>query len=194
MDSATAPEALPAGRTEWYAGPGIEVLGDGMRRHFVGFARYNQWANRRLYDALARMPAEALAEDRGAFFGSIIGTLNHLLVTDRIWLDRLTERASPPWRLDDILFPDLGDLRREREAEDERLIGFVDALTGERLGASVAYRNMAGEAFEQPLTDILGHVFNHQTHHRGQVHTLLTQSGHDAPSLDLIYFLRSPSH
>ena len=162
-----------------------------MRRHFEGFARYNQWANRRLYGAAAELPAERLLEDRGAFFGSVTGTLNHILVGDRVWLHRLTGEGVPPSRLDEILFADFGELRRAREAEDERLIGVVTGLTDQRLSSAFAYRNMLGDEFEQTVAEVLAHLFNHQTHHRGQVHTLLTQLGREIPPLDLVYFLRT---
>jgi uncharacterized damage-inducible protein DinB len=161
-----------------------------MRQHFATFARYNRWANRRLYVALAELPDADYRRDLGAFFGSLRGTLNHVLVADRIWLHRITGEGTAPTRLDEILHDDLASLRAARAAEDERIIGVVDSLSEERLAGSFRYRNVRGQAFEQPLAPVLAHVFNHQTHHRGQAHTLLTQLGREAPELDLIYFLR----
>jgi uncharacterized damage-inducible protein DinB len=161
-----------------------------MRQHFATFARYNRWANRRLYDAVAELPDADYRRDLGAFFGSLRGTLNHVLVADRIWLHRITGEGTAHARLDEILHDDLARLREARAAEDERIIRVVDSLDEERLAGSFRYRNVKGQAFEQQLALVLAHFFNHQTHHRGQAHTLLTQLGRDAPELDLIYFLR----
>jgi uncharacterized damage-inducible protein DinB len=161
-----------------------------MRQHFVTFARYNRWANRRLYDAVAELPDTDYCRDLGAFFGSLRGTLNHVLVADRMWLHRITGEGTAPRHLDEILHDALGTLRQARAAEDERIVRFVDGLDEERLADRFRYRNVKGQPFEQQLAPVLAHLFNHQTHHRGQAHTLLTQLGRDAPELDLIYFLR----
>ncbi len=161
-----------------------------LHEHFRTFARYNRWANDRLYAAAAALPDADYRADRGAFFRSLHGTLNHLLVADRIWLRRLAGEGPAPARLDDVLFEDLAELRAARAAEDERLVGYVDGLDEARLRADLGYRNTSGKAFTQPLAQVLAHVFNHQTHHRGQAHTILTGLGRDAPELDLIFFLR----
>lgn len=153
------------------------------------FAAYNVWANARLYDACAALPAGEWERERGAFFGSLRGTLNHILIADRIWMARLDGDGPVPKRLDEVPFPELDDLRRARADEDARIGRFVDGL-GDRVEGMLTYRNMAGELFEQPLSTVLDHLFNHQTHHRGQAHALLTQAGADAPPLDLLYFLR----
>lgn len=162
-----------------------------MKRHFQVFALYNRWANQRLYQAAAGLSESQRQEDRGAFFGSVVGTLNHILVGDRAWLARLTGEGPRPTRLDEILFADLDALGRARDAEDARLIAYVDGLTADALHTIIAYRSMLGDPFEQPVERILAHMFNHQTHHRGQVHALLTQFGLEAPALDLIYFARA---
>ena len=161
-----------------------------MRDHFATFARYNTWANRRLYAAVAGLSDAQYRENRGAFFGSLQGTLNHVLVGDRAWLARITGEATAPMRLDQILYDDFAALRAARFAEDERIERVIAGLDTARLAGTVVYRNMRGDQLEQPLAQILAHVFNHQTHHRGQAHTLLTQVAGAAPELDLIFFLR----
>jgi uncharacterized damage-inducible protein DinB len=162
-----------------------------LAAHFRTLAAYNRWANRRLYDAAARLSDADYRADRGAFFGSLHGTLNHILVTDRIWLQRLTGRGEAPHQLDAILFERLADLTVAREDEDERIGAFVGRLDNAALAAPISYRNMKGLAFTNPLGALIAHLFNHETHHRGQAHAILTGLGQDAPSLDLIQFYRS---
>src|SRR4051794_36101282 len=159
--------------------------------HYRMFGHYNVWANGRLYDAAARLSPEQYRADRGAFFKSIHGTLNHLLATDRIWMQRFTGTGSAPDRLDAILHETLEGLRPAREAEDRRIIDYVDGLDDARLTGSIRYRRVSTpEFFEQPLAPALAHWFNHQTHHRGQVHTLLTGLVGRAPELDLLFYQR----
>jgi uncharacterized damage-inducible protein DinB len=167
-----------------------------MKAHFQTLALYNLWANRRLYRAVAGLPAPAFHESRGAFFGSLCGTLNHILLADGIWLERITgiPLTPRPERLDQILFADLPGLTRARENEDQRLIAHIAGLTEERFQETIRYRAWNGAPSEQHLGEILAHVFNHQTHHRGQAHTLISQFGAEAPALDLIYFLRDPGN
>ena len=159
--------------------------------HYQMFGRYNAWANKRLYDAAAQLSSEQYRADRGAFFKSVHGTLNHLLATDRIWMQRFTGTGTAPDRLDAILFETLDELRPAREAEDRRIVDFVDGLDDTRLAGSIRYRRVSSpEVFEQPLAPALAHWFNHQTHHRGQVHALLTALAGRAPELDLLFYQR----
>ena len=159
--------------------------------HYRMFGHYNAWANRQLCEAAARLTAEQYRADRGAFFKSVHGTLNHLLVTDRIWMRRFTGEGDAPDRLDAILFETFDGLRAAREAEDRRIVDFVDGLDDIRIAASIKYRRVSSpEQFEQQLAPALAHWFNHQTHHRGQVHALLTGLVGDAPALDLLFFQR----
>lgn len=155
-------------------------------------AGYNGWANQRLYAAAAGLAEDQYQAERGAFFGSVHGTLNHLLVTDRIWMRRLTGAGESPSRLDTILFETLAALTPAREAEDTRLLAFIMGLGEADLVAPLAYANTAGQLFEQPLATVLDHLFNHQTHHRGQVHCLISGflGKGAAPSLDLIQYQR----
>jgi uncharacterized damage-inducible protein DinB len=162
-----------------------------MKAHFDTFSHYNAWANRRLYDAAADLSDADYRADRGAFFKSMHGTLNHLLVTDRIWMQRITGQGDAADRLDAILFDDFAPLRAAREAEDQRIITHVTGLDDAQLAGVIRYRRVSTpEMFEQPLTPALAHLFNHQTHHRGQAHTILTSLGLKAPELDLLYYQR----
>jgi uncharacterized damage-inducible protein DinB len=159
--------------------------------HFRQFADYNHWANRRLYATALAMPDEQYRRPTGVFFGSLHGTLNHLLLTDRIWLKRLTGEGEHPDRLDAILFDDRNALARARMAEDARLIDVVGRYSEDDLRGLVAYQNMSGVPYRQELGQILLHLFNHQTHHRGHAHACCSiVTGEAPPSLDLLQFQR----
>src|ERR1700726_4524786 len=159
--------------------------------HYRMFGHYNAWANGRLYDSVARLTPEQYRADRGAFFKSVHGTLNHLLVTDRIWMQRFTGEGEAPDRLDAILFETFEQLRAAREAEDRRIVDFVEELDDLRIAGTIKYRRITSpEQFEQPMAPALAHWFNHQTHHRGQVHALLTGLVGQAPELDLLILQR----
>jgi len=157
---------------------------------FPVLARYNAWANARLYAACGELSDTDYKAERKAFFGSIHGKLNHVLVGDLLWMGRLTGEMPNIASLDTILHDDFASLRAAREAEDARIIAHVQDLSAEELNAVLVYRTMAGEANETPVRWVLTHMFNHATHHRGQAHGLLSQVPADPPPLDLIYFLR----
>jgi uncharacterized damage-inducible protein DinB len=162
-----------------------------LKEHFHTFARYNAWANARLFDAAGALPDADYRADRGAFFKSVHGTLNHLLATDRIWMQRFTAQGDAPTRLDAILFEQFAALREAREAEDARIVRYITGLDDAALEGSITYRRVSTpEAFTQALAPGLAHWFNHQTHHRGQVHALLTGLAGHAPELDLLFFQR----
>ena len=164
-----------------------------MKHIYSMFAGYNRWANRRLYAAAFALPEDAYRESRGAFFGSLHATLNHIVVADRIWMRRFTGEGPLHTRLDEIVHDDRDALAEARAAEDERIVGFVDGLSEEALAATFSYRTIASpQDITQPLAPALSHFFNHQTHHRGQAHCLLSQIGGNAaaPSLDLILYQR----
>ena len=162
------------------------------RDYFRTLARYNRWANQRLYAAVAKLKTEEYFKQRPAFFHSIHGTLNHILVGDRLWFGRILEGQAPPLKLNQILYGDLVALRVAREAEDGRIVTALDSMDRERFRQTLEYRNVAGERHVQPMNLVLGHVFNHQTHHRGQVHDQLSQTSVEPPELDLILFIREP--
>ena len=152
-------------------------------------ARYNQWANTRLYDACAALSDGEYRKPRPSFFGSIHATLNHLLVGDRIWLGRIEGTDHGITGLDQILHEDLGELRRAREAEDARLLALAGGLDDSRLAADFAYTTTSMGPGRLPLGQVLGHLMNHQTHHRGQAHDMLSQTDVPPPPLDLLIYL-----
>jgi uncharacterized damage-inducible protein DinB len=170
--------------------------------HYAALARYNRWMNERLYAVAAELSDEERKRDLGAFFRSVHGTLNHLLLADRAWLARFTGDADiattvtasggrTPFRsLDQELYADFAELGAAR-ADTDALVGtWVASLTPERLAATFVYRDRAGNRHEHPLWWAVSHFFNHQTHHRGQVTTLLVQLGRDPGVTDLVAMLR----
>jgi uncharacterized damage-inducible protein DinB len=162
-----------------------------MQDRLVPLARYNVWANEKLWEKLAAVPEAAFAEDRKAFFGSLMGTLNHILVGTRTWLDRC-EGTDGSWfkALNQVLEPEPGALRQAMAAEDRRLVAFVESRTPDELAGNVEYRNTRGDPFSSPLHWILTHVVNHATHHRGQASDIVSGMGLPTPEMDLIYYLR----
>lgn len=162
-----------------------------MKDHFDMFAAYNRWANGVIYEAARDLSEEELNRNQGAFFGSMIGTLNHLLCADRIWMKRFTGSGDAPVALNAILHPGLHDLTAARKAEDERIVDWIAGLSEETLSARFSYTPITNP---QPVTQRLGsalsHFFNHQTHHRGQCHTIFTSLGRPSLTLDLIFFQR----
>ena len=158
---------------------------DPLIGHFRLLAHYNAGANERLYDACARLDDDARKRRRQAFFGSIHGTLNHILLGDRIWLARFAGAQVPSTGLDAILYEDFDALREARRREDARLLTFAQGLTPAFLAGSVRYVNNEGLTFDDPVPILLAHLFNHQTHHRGQVHDMLSQTAVPPPVLDL---------
>ena len=160
-------------------------------RYFLTLARYNAWANARLYDACAQLPEAEYMKERPAFFRSLHGTLNHILVGDRIWVARIERKPSPKVTLDQILYGDLVALRVARIAEDEHLVNVVSEISVRALDQPLAYTTTEGTRQKTVLRFVLAHLFNHQTHHRGQAHGLLSQTAVKPPPLDLIYYLRT---
>jgi uncharacterized damage-inducible protein DinB len=161
-----------------------------MTEPWAQYARYNRLANESLYAACAGLGDDEYRRDLGAFFGSVHGTLNHLLLGDTIWMTRFEGGTHPSTNLDAILFDRFADLREARRQMDQRIERLFSSLpTGFDRG-SVHYVNNSGFESQDPLSVILPHFFNHQTHHRAQVHTLLSQLGHAPPVLDLHRVLR----
>lgn len=170
-------------------------------KHIRLMAQYNQWMNARLYDTAAKLSPEELARDRGAFFGSLLGTLNHIMVGDIIWLKRLgthpaAHRALEPVRqrerpdaLTQILHADLASLAQARKDLDAIIIAWTDELTAADLDHTLEYRNMKGVAARKLFGTLVLNLFNHQTHHRGQATTLLSQAGLDVGVTDLLVLI-----
>jgi uncharacterized damage-inducible protein DinB len=162
-----------------------------MLQHLRRMARYNRWANQRLYAACRELPEEDYRRPRRAFFGSLHGTLNHILVGDRLWLARIESRPAPALKLDDQPCATLDELASARAAEDARMIELVDGYQEDEVGRTISYRRVTRpDAVTTPLHLCWLHLFNHQTHHRGQAHDQLSQTTVPPPPLDLIYFLR----
>lgn len=167
------------------------------RAHFIVLAQYNQWMNDKVYAAAATLPVAELAAERGAFFGSILGTLNHLLVADLLWLRRFSGLPGQgvalaalagqpvPTALNQLLFADLAAMQTHRQQLDALIRIWLASSHEALFGETLRYTNMLGEAQEKLLWQVLLHFFNHQTHHRGQVTTLLTQAGVDVGVTDL---------
>lgn len=157
---------------------------------WVQYARYNRLANQLLYESCGRLSDEERRRDLGAFFASVHGTLNHLLLGDRIWMTRFEGGEHPSTGLGAILFESFDSLWAARRQMDERIEAFFGALPAGFLDRPLRYVNNSGFDTTDPASVIVPHFFNHQTHHRGQVHTLLSQLGHAAPVLDLHRVLR----
>lgn len=167
------------------------------REYMVLLASYNASMNRKLYGAAASLPKDVLAADRGAFFGSVLGTLNHIVAGDIIWLRRFMAHPSDFVSLKPIAdIPAPGSLAH-RYSEDldsllalrVRIDAIIEALAAEvsdeDLAQPLVYRNSRGE-FRKNFGSLLLHLFNHQTHHRGQASTLLSQSDVDIGVTDLL--------
>src|SRR3984893_6809591 len=162
-----------------------------MKAHFVMMAKYNAWANARLFRMAGALQDALYRKEVGAFFKSLHGTLNHLLVADRIWMRRLTGVGDHPDKLNAILFDDLPLLHAARVDEDSRIIGFVQGLEEPDFEEGWDYRTLNGTPQRQRRREILAHLFNHETHHRGQAPAILTVLGGTEPDpLDLLIMLR----
>ena len=149
-------------------------------------ARYNRWMNERLYAFCADMPDAERKRDAGAFFKSIHGTLNHLLVGDSVWMGRFQGPVFVPSSLAQELHSDFGELRRAREAMDQRILDWVANLTDAMLASELQYTSIVNpQPRRMPMGLAVAHFFNHQTHHRGQVHCMLTQCAVKPGATDL---------
>jgi uncharacterized damage-inducible protein DinB len=167
-----------------------------------GFAKYNLEFNGRLFDLLGGLPDDDRKKDVGAFFGSVHATLNHILLADRIWLGRFS-KAFPGVSslhgatlvheissLREELYADFPEMRAERAATDRVIVDWAEDLTDELLARKMSYRNFQGDLREHPAWVAVAHMFNHQTHHRGQITTLLHQLGHDPGVTDFIAYVQ----
>jgi uncharacterized damage-inducible protein DinB len=169
---------------------------------FKAMAQYNAWMNRNIYDACGALSDEERKRDLHAFFGSIHRTLNHLLLTDRVQMGRFVgaertqslDAGGNPIAiraLDQELYADFGALRREREQTDAMIEAWTDEITPELLATEMVYEAMSATGrYRVPAWIAVTHYFNHQTHHRGQVTTLLSQLGRDPGVTDLMALYR----
>ncbi|MCL6416969.1 DinB family protein [Aestuariirhabdus sp. Z084] len=151
-------------------------------------ASYNSWMNKRIYACAKEMSDAERKLDRGAFFKSIHGTLNHILVGDKIWMGRFTGAPFSVRSLDQELHSEFAALRQDRNDTDESIMSFVKKLSEEELGGNLRYTSIVSpQPLQYELWLALAHFFNHQAHHRGQVTTLFSQSGIDVGLTDLIW-------
>ena len=168
-----------------------------MIASYVALARYNRWMNEKLYACAAELSEDERNRDLGAFFGSLHGTLSHLLLADRIWLGRFTkdpgrflsDAAGKPIAvkgMNQVLYSSFEDLRREREKTDRDIEDWIAGVDEAALEAPFPFKSVAGAAFEPQVWVVVTHFFNHQTHHRGQATTLLMQLGKDPGPTDFL--------
>lgn len=165
-----------------------------MKNLFM-MANYNTWVNTQIFEVCRRISDDQYRKDLGSFFGSIHNTLNHILLVDLLYLGRLNGEANDHIHsLKQVLYDDLDSLANVRVDIDRKLTEYVRGLSQNDLNRTVRYARMSGELCEESVEDILLTLFNHQTHHRGQVHAMLTQSGienSEMPNIDLVDYLAS---
>jgi uncharacterized damage-inducible protein DinB len=161
-----------------------------MLEHLKLMAHYNKWANDRISRAITAIDEADYMKPREAFFGSIHGAVNHLLLVDRLWRGRMIGDPYPASGLDQIVCADRETFIRERAAENEIIIDFVEEQDAGSIESIFSYTTFVGVDGRDTRRIVLAHMFNHATHHRGQVHALLTQVPCDPPPLDLIFYMR----
>lgn len=160
--------------------------------YFSQLVSYNVWATDRLLDAVAALPEDAYRRDMRLFFGSIHGTLNHLCVVEhQLWFARFAEGASPRLALDAEVEPDRLRLAQRLREGAARWAALIAAWPAQRFDGTLDYTSTKGMPVSLPFAPTLAHVFNHGTHHRGQITAALTALGEPCPELDLVYFLQA---
>ncbi|WP_374412921.1 DinB family protein [Hydrogenophaga sp.] len=159
--------------------------------HFLQLARYNVWATRRLLDAVAAVSEADYRKDCGLFFKSIHGTLNHLLVGEHLlWYPRFARGVSPKVELNAEVEPDRARVAQALTDGAANWLPLIESWPAERFDGALNYTNMRGQTMSLPFAPTLAHVFNHGTHHRGQITAALTALGLPCPELDLVYLLQ----
>jgi len=172
-----------------------------LTANFVLLAQYNSQINTNVFKAASQLTPKQLSQERGAFFDSIIGTLNHILVGDIIWLKRFSNHPENfsalstiselpnSTALNAIMYDQLPALQQQREQLDSIICRFTNELSDQVLVSSLAYKNTKGISFSKNFGQLIQHFFNHQTHHRGQLSTLLYQAGIDVGITDLLIYI-----
>ena len=159
-------------------------------RHFSGQARYHVWATHRLLEAVSRVSDADYRHDVGLFFKSIHGTLNHMLVAEHLlWYPRFAKGASPVLALDTEVEPHRERLAQALKGGSANWTPLIASWSAERFDGHLDYRTSKGDPLSLPFAATLSHVFNHATHHRGQITAALTAMGQPCPELDMVYFL-----
>jgi uncharacterized damage-inducible protein DinB len=176
-----------------------------VRDHVVLMATYNEWMNVQVYEAAGKLSSRELLADRKAFFGSLMGTLNHIVVGDTIWLKRFAahpanhialdpvRQLQAPLSLDQVLFTDFISISNHRKFLDHVIKQWAESLTEQDLQHVLRYANMKGVVSNKRFSSLVMHFFNHQTHHRGQATTLLFQAGQDVGVTDLLAVIPNES-
>ncbi len=152
-------------------------------------SRFSAWAYGRVYDSCATLSDDDYRLDRGVFFGSVHNTLNHLLLVDRLWMARIKGGSVEIDGLGDILFDNFTDLRAAQETQSAEIAAMIAGLDEAQFSDIISFSRADGSSGKPALGEILITVFNHQTHHRGQVSAMLTQAGATYEALDVMYFL-----
>lgn len=153
-------------------------------QYLVRQARNNRWSNHRLHTACARLSDLDYFAQRRSYFGSIHAHLDHIVVVDWLYLERLTGNTLLPADLSEPMHENLVSLMLDQSKADQALIGFCEALTADSLGHEVTFSLLSGATYTERVGDVLAHLFQHQIHHRGQVHGLLSTTPVPPPQLD----------
>jgi uncharacterized damage-inducible protein DinB len=165
-----------------------------LRTYFTTLARYHLWATRKLFEHVDALPEADYRHDGGLFFKSVHGTLNHLLVAEQAaWFPRVAEGVSNRVALDAELETDRARLRERLLEAASRWGALIASMDATRFDATLDYTTTRGIPQSLPFAPTLGHVFNHGTHHRGQITAALSAMGHPCPELDLIWMLQADS-
>lgn len=176
-----------------------------MLNHIQCMAQYNCFMNDKLLEAASKLPDDVLLANKGAYFGSILGTLNHVLVGDLLWLHRFKHHSAAytaldaltsfpvPTSLDQQLYNNLADFKVVRQQLDTLILSWANQITQDDLQRALQYRRVNGEVNKKSFSGLIMHFFNHQTHHRGQATTLFSQSGIDVGATDLMLLIPEES-
>lgn len=170
-----------------------------FKQHFQLMADYNCRMNRQVYQASSQLGKGDLQKDVGAFFGSVLGSLNHILVGDLVWLARFSNHSNDyeslkqldkyrkPMQLNSLLYPEFSELYNVRQEVDLMIQTWVRNETKEEhFELDLTYSNTKDETSSRCFGELVSHLFNHQTHHRGQITTLLYQFGYDVGVTDFL--------
>lgn len=160
-----------------------------FKTYFLMLAHYNQWANQKLFSTLIGLTEEQLNQDCKAYFKSLMQTVNHVLVGDILWFERINGVVASTYALDEVLYNQLALLENARIEHDQSLINFIHEHDEVSFHQAITYVRR-GQVYTEPLIEILAHVFNHQTHHRGQMHNMIFELTATSLELDLIFFQR----
>ena len=158
--------------------------------NFQLLANFNTWANEKIMTSCKKLTETEYKKDRRAFFSSIHGTLNHLLVVDRAYISRIEGKDHGLKSLDQILYGNLFQLEEARIKEDKRLVDLVNNLSEESIHKEITYNGFETGKTTYTINTILITLFNHQTHHRGQIHNMLSQAGIKIPQVDIPDFVK----